>query len=66
MEKLLTPAEVANLTGLTTGALAQMRYKGKGPAYQRLSARNIRYSPAAVERWIQLTTRTQTGQRATA
>ena len=32
MEKLLTPLEVAEITGLSIGALAQMRYMGTGPA----------------------------------
>ena len=66
MEKLLTPNEVADITGLSKGALAQMRYLGRGPAFQRLSAKAIRYSPAEVERWLETTKRTQTGQRATA
>jgi len=60
MEKLLTPQEVAPMLGITVGALAQLRYEGKGPAYKRLSPRAIRYTEADVESWVESRTRTGT------
>lgn len=62
MEKLLTPLEVAEITGLSIGALAQMRYTGTGPAYRRLSPKSIRYVPTDIEEFIAGARRTQTGQ----
>lgn len=60
MEKLLTPQEVAPMLGITVGALAQLRYAGKGPAYKRLSPRAIRYTEADVDAWVESSTRTCT------
>ena len=53
MKTLLTPAQVAELTGMSTGALAQLRYLGRGPAYFRLGPRTIRYELAEVLAWIE-------------
>jgi len=62
MEKLLTPMEVAEITGLSIGHLAQFRYQGTGPAYRRLSAKAIRYTASDVQEFIDQSRRTQTGQ----
>jgi hypothetical protein len=66
MEKLLSPAEVADITGLTTGTLAQMRYLGTGPAYRRLSAKTIRYSVSDVESFVASARRVSTREPAIA
>ena len=63
MEKLLTPLEVSDITGLSVGALATMRYVGNGPAFRRLSAKAIRYAPSDVEAFIESARRTQTGEQ---
>ena len=52
-QSLMSPAEVAKMTGLTTGALAQMRYMGRGPGYFRLSPRTIRYERQTVLEWLE-------------
>lgn len=62
MEKLLTPAEVTAITGISVDALAQLRYTGKGPAYRRLTARAIRYTETDVREWIDASRRTSTLQ----
>ena len=51
-ETLLTPAQVAEMTGLTTGALAQLRYLNRGPDFYRLGPRTIRYARSEVQEWI--------------
>ncbi|MGT2462979.1 helix-turn-helix transcriptional regulator [Sinomonas atrocyanea] len=51
-DTLLTPAQVAEMTGLTTGSLAQLRYLGRGPAFYRLGPRTIRYGRREVMAWI--------------
>lgn len=60
MEKLLTPQEVADATGLTVRALAQMRYLGTGIPYRRLSARTIRYAESDVIAFVNAVRRTGT------
>lgn len=60
MKKLLTPAEVAEILGTTTGQLAQLRFKGTSPPYKRISPKIIRYDEDELREWIESTTRTQT------
>lgn len=57
MEKLLTPQEASNALGVSVSTLAQMRYLGTGPKYQRISPRKIRYKESALEEFVQSTTR---------
>lgn len=64
MDKLLTPAEVTAITGISVEALAQLRYTGKGPAYRRLTARAIRYVEEDIRDWIDASRRTSTLQEA--
>lgn len=60
MSKLLNPIEVADRLGLTIGALAQMRYEGRGPAYIKLSAKQVRYREDVLEAWLDAQTRVGT------
>ncbi|ANJ25720.1 hypothetical protein ATC03_02020 [Agromyces aureus] len=60
---LLTPREVSEWTGLSMGALAQLRYKGLGPSFIKLTPKTVRYIPEQVEAWIEESVRTQTGQQ---
>ncbi len=62
MEKLLTPAEVSEITGIKVGALAQLRYMGTGPRFRALTPKNIRYSESDVATWIEDSARTKTGE----
>ncbi|TFD61210.1 DNA-binding protein [Cryobacterium sp. Hh7] len=48
----MRPAEVAELLGRTTAALAQMRYRGSGPAFIKTGGL-VRYRRATVESWLQ-------------
>ena len=60
MEKLLTPQQVADHFGMSTAQLAQLRYTGRGPEFFSLSPKKIRYTEAAVEKWLQGQKRTST------
>lgn len=51
-EKLLTPAEFADLTGLKRQTLRKMRMAGRGPTFVTLSARCVRYPESKVAEWI--------------
>lgn len=60
LEALLTPEQVAEILGVTTGALAQWRYLGTGPRFVKLTGRQIRYAPSDVQNWISEQTKDQT------
>ncbi|TCL80183.1 MULTISPECIES: helix-turn-helix domain-containing protein [unclassified Rathayibacter] len=62
MEKLMSPEEVSEITGLTVSSLKNLRYRGTGPAYRRMSSRVIRYAESDVAAYIESARRTQTGQ----
>lgn len=57
MEKLLTPKEAAQMLGVSSSLLGIWRYEGKGPKYQKLSERKIRYTESALEAYVESTTR---------
>lgn len=51
--KYLTPSEVAKLLNVSERTLRRMRQTEEdGPAYITFGVRTVRYSPAAVSRWI--------------
>lgn len=54
--KLITPPELAELTGVPERTLAQWRYLGNGPAYVKVG-RHVRYRPEDVQAWLALQTR---------
>jgi predicted DNA-binding transcriptional regulator AlpA len=56
MDRLLTPAEAAQLLGVSEGALAQWRFRRMGPAYTKLNERAVRYSHEQLEEWVSLRT----------
>lgn len=60
VEALLTPAQLGARFGMTTGALAQMRYKGNGPKFIKLGGRQIRYSEECIQEWLAAQTRDRT------
>jgi hypothetical protein len=49
----IRPPDVAELTGLTVAALAQLRYKGKGPRYYKPTPHCVLYKPAEVIAWME-------------
>ncbi len=58
-DTLLTPGELAEYLGRSVAALAQLRYRGTGPAFINAAGR-VRYRWAAVEEWLDDATRVQT------
>lgn len=62
-QKYLTTSQVGELLGLSTGALAQMRFKGTGPLYVKLGGRSVRYRQDDVEQWIEERIRRRTDER---
>lgn len=52
MDKLLTPAEVADIIGVDPQLLADWRHRKVGPPFLKLGHRTVRYDAKAVERWF--------------
>lgn len=50
--ELLSPSDLAERLKVTEGALAQMRYLGRGPRYFRIG-RRIRYRMVDVDEWLE-------------
>lgn len=54
MEKYLSSAEVCELLpGMNKNLLAQMRFRGDGPAFVKPSPRKVLYRWSAVEVWLE-------------
>jgi len=58
--QLLTPDEAGAQLGLSTGALAQLRYTGRGPCFIKLTAKAVRYRQSDLDAWIAGSARTST------
>lgn len=63
--QLLTPAQAGAQLGLTTGALAQLRYLGTGPQFIKLTAKAVRYLQSDIDSWVARKSRTSTRDGAT-
>lgn len=51
LPKFLTTAQLADMLQVSERTIIKMREQGTGPAPQRIG-RNIRYSPASIQRWL--------------
>ena len=51
--KLLTPVEVAEITGLSTETLAQWRSQRRGIPFVKISRNCVRYRLADLDRWLE-------------
>ena len=51
LPKFLTTAQLADMLQVTERTIIKMREQGTGPSPQRIG-RNIRYSPASIQRWL--------------
>lgn len=62
MHEILTPLQVSELTTLSEGALAQLRYTGRGPMYLKPTARKVLYRRNDVLTWLEGSARCSTGE----
>lgn len=53
LEKLLTPAQTADLLGVNVQTLANWRHQGRGPAAVKIASNRNMYDPADVRAWIE-------------
>lgn len=51
--RLLTPDEVAGITGLSVETLAQWRSQRRGIPFVKLSRNVVRYRQADLDRWVE-------------
>jgi predicted DNA-binding transcriptional regulator AlpA len=63
---VFTPAQLADVLGTSTTALAMHRSRGTGPAFSKLTARLIVYRREDVDLWIAANVRARTGEGETA
>lgn len=59
----LTPKQLADVIHSTTAGLAQMRYRGTGPRFVRVTRTTILYRQADVDDWLASRTFERTDQR---
>ena len=52
LDRLLTPADVAELTGLSVETLAQWRSQRRGIPYVKLARNCVRYRQSDFDNWI--------------
>jgi predicted DNA-binding transcriptional regulator AlpA len=52
-EPLPTAADVAKYLNMSEGALAQLRFTGRGPKFIKLTGRQVRYRWSDVDQWIE-------------
>jgi hypothetical protein len=52
-DEYILPATVGEITGLKTGALAQLRYMGRGPRFYKPTPRTVLYKRSEVMAWIE-------------
>ncbi|WP_104198961.1 AlpA family transcriptional regulator [Cryobacterium sp. Y29] len=63
-EEFILPVVVAELTGLTIGGLAHLRYLGRGPRFYKPTPKKVLYKRSEVIAWVEASAQTQTGERA--
>ena len=62
--EFIQPSEASDITGLSVGALAQLRYQGTGPRFYKPTPRTVLYKRSEVVAWIEESARTSTGRAA--
>ncbi|MDQ0894490.1 MULTISPECIES: helix-turn-helix transcriptional regulator [Agromyces] len=60
-KEFIQPEAVSEITGLSVGALAQLRYTGQGPRFYKPTKRTVLYKRQEVVEWVESTARTRTG-----
>jgi predicted DNA-binding transcriptional regulator AlpA len=60
-EDFISPEQASLITGLSTPALAQLRYKGTGPRFYKPTQRTVLYKRSEVVAWIEASATTRTG-----
>jgi hypothetical protein len=59
-EEFVQPAVVSEMTGMSTGALAQLRYTGGGPRFYKPTPKTVLYKRSEVVAWVEASVRDRT------
>ena len=59
-EEFITIETASQITGLSSDALAQLRYRGGGPKFYKPTSRTVRYRRSEVVAWVDASARTST------
>lgn len=62
-EEFIQPVTVSEMTGLSTAALAQLRYLGTGPRFYKPTPRTVLYKRSEVLAWVEASAQIRTGTR---
>ena len=65
-DEFMQPGEVSDLTGMSVGALAQLRYNGSGPRFYKPTPRTVLYKRSEIIAWVEASAQTRTGGAAAA
>jgi predicted DNA-binding transcriptional regulator AlpA len=60
IRRLATVDDFCQYAGLTRGQAAQLRYMGDGPAFVKVTGRQVRYRWSDIEKWVESRTRSRT------
>lgn len=63
-EDFMQPGEVSELTGMSIGALAQLRYNGTGPRFYKPTPKTVLYKRSEIIAWIEDSAQSGTGRAA--
>jgi len=59
-DEFIKPSQASEITGMSEGALAQLRYCGKGPRFFKPTRRTVLYRRSEVVAWIEASAQTGT------
>ena len=59
-DDFIQPAAVSEMTGMSTGALAQLRYTGGGPRFYKPTPKTVLYKRSEVVAWVEASARERT------
>ncbi len=64
VERYLRADEVAARTGIRESTLRSWRRAGKGPRWQRMGIKSVRYPESGVQQWVDEQQKTTKGEQA--
>ena len=59
-DDFIQTAAVSEMTGMSTGALAQLRYTGAGPRFYKPTPKTVLYRRSEVIAWVEASARERT------
>ena len=60
-EEFIKATTVGEMTGLSVTALAQLRYRGRGPCFYKPTPKTVLYKRSEVLAWVEASAQMRTG-----